>query len=76
MPRYFFDSIDGETDIDNQGVELSGAEEAVCEAVHYAGSLMNDQPKMLEQNCELIITARDENDRVVANVRVEVTRPN
>jgi hypothetical protein len=70
MTRYFFDTIDGERDTDDRGMELPGRDAAVVEAVRYAGVLVGDQPDLLRAAHALVITARDEAGTVVARVRV------
>ena len=73
MPRYFFDTRDGGIDIDPEGVELAGEEEALLEAIRYAGSLLNDQPSIWLEKPEVIVTVRSE-CRNVARLCMALTR--
>lgn len=74
MPRYFFDTIDGDRDTDEQGVELAGEDAAIAEAVRYAGMLVSDQPSLLTHNNELIVSVRCAAREPIATVRVELSR--
>ena len=73
MPRYFFDTLDGDCDIDHQGAELPDDATAAREAVRFLGGLLSDQPDLLESAPTLTITARSDRDAVVAKVSVVIT---
>lgn len=47
MPRYHFSSVDGERDIDADGVELRDDHAAQIYAIKYAGELLQSEPEIL-----------------------------
>lgn len=47
MPHYHFSSVDGERDIDAEGVELSGDHAARIYAIRYVGELLQSEPEIL-----------------------------
>ena len=60
MPRYFFHRVDGTSDLDHEGLELSGLEEARCEAVAFASdTLRSDRYEMWEGGEIRIETTND-----------------
>ena len=73
MPRYFFDTADGDRDIDDEGVSLVRDEDAIREAVHFAGALIGDQPDILSPEHPLSVTVRSEAG-VLARVRIALDR--
>ena len=48
MTLYFFDTAGSDNDHDDVGVDLRGDEEAIDEAVRYAGSMIQHEPNLLE----------------------------
>ena len=48
MPRYFFHTSDGSRDQDDVGVELNDAATARREAIRYGGSLLHDNPEIVD----------------------------
>lgn len=74
MNRYFFDTADGERDTDSEGTEFASDDKAVIATIKFAGGLIRDEPSLLENSPELMITARTIDDRVIARVRVELHR--
>jgi len=47
MPRYFFHVLDGTSDIDEMGHDMTDDAAARREAVRYCGSLLIDDPDLL-----------------------------
>jgi hypothetical protein len=45
--RYFFNQINGEVKVDDQGVELDSLSAARIEAVRYASEVMQDHPTLI-----------------------------
>jgi hypothetical protein len=73
MARYFFDTKDGDNDTDESGVELESDTTAITEAVRFAGSMIHDQPDILTENGELIVSVRREQGPNIGTVRIELT---
>jgi hypothetical protein len=65
MPRYFFDIHDGVHDVDNEGTELHGIDEARRQAAKMAGRLLSDNAQKFWSGDEWKITVRDERDLVL-----------
>ena len=72
--RYFFDTADGDNDIDDSGVELASDDAALREAVRFAGSMIQDRPDMLAVEAVFAVHVRRENGPRLATVRIEVIR--
>jgi len=73
MPRYFFDTTDGDTDTDESGVELDSEDEAVREAIRFAGSLIQDQPDILAGGRDLAVSVRREGEKLpLARIRMQL----
>jgi len=45
--RYFFNQLNGEAKLDDEGLELGHIDDARAEAVRYAGELMRDHPTIV-----------------------------
>jgi hypothetical protein len=60
MPRYYFHTTDGSRDEDDVGVVLSDAAAARREAIRYGGSLLHDDPEIIDANGGLRIEVVDE----------------
>ena len=73
MQRFYFDTVDGDRDTDEEGVPLASEDAAVREAIRYAGALIADQPAVLTPASPLEVTVRSD-DRKVAIVRIELSR--
>ena len=73
MQRFYFDTADGDRDTDEQGVQLATEDDAVRQAIQYAGALIADQPAVLTPASPLEVTVRSD-DRKVAIVRIELSR--
>ena len=70
MPRYFFHTSDGSRQEDDVGVELANDAAARREAVCYAGSLLQDEPGLVQNDHGLRINVVDENGSVKFAVMV------
>ena len=73
MTRYFFDTADGDNDFDDTGVELGGDREAIDQAVRFAGSMIHDQPDVLNHGTEFVVSVRRDAVAPLASVRVQLT---
>ena len=49
MPRYHFNIFDGVGDVDYDGTELAGSQEARLEAIRCTGEILRDNPKSIAQ---------------------------
>lgn len=47
MPRYFFHTVDGGRDFDQEGTELPNDAAARKAAIRFAGAVMHDEPDVL-----------------------------
>ncbi len=70
MPLYFFDTADGDTDIDQSGTEFADDAAAVVGALRYAASLVLHTPAIVEASHPLAVTVRSDADRTLAQVRI------
>lgn len=67
MPRYHFNSVDGQVDRDADGMVLPDVRAARLEAVRYAGELLRDDPDRLWQSGQWSIdVTNDAGERVFA----------
>jgi hypothetical protein len=73
MPRYFFDTADGDSDTDKEGVVLTSDQDAILVAVRFAGSMISDQPEILTDRDELAVRVRKGSTQPLATVRVQLT---
>jgi hypothetical protein len=71
MPRYFFHTSDGSSDEDDVGVILADPAEARREAIRYGGSLLHDDPDIIDTTGGLRIEAIDENGRLCSAVLIQ-----
>ena len=60
MARYFFHTSDGTRQYDDVGVELADDAAARREAVRYSGSLLQDEPDIVQNEHGLRINVVDE----------------
>ncbi|MHA4835888.1 DUF6894 family protein [Sphingopyxis sp. MSC1_008] len=71
MPRYYFHTSDGARDEDDVGVVLSDAAAARREAIRYGGSLLHDDPEIIDANGGLRIEVVDEDGVFCAAVLIQ-----
>ncbi|WP_326914904.1 DUF6894 family protein [Sphingopyxis chilensis] len=71
MPRYFFHTSDGSRDQDDVGVELNDAATARREAIRYGGSLLHDNPEIVDAHGGLRIEVVDESGVFCAAVLIQ-----
>lgn len=64
MPRYFFHTSDGTRQYDDVGVELADDAAARHEAVRYSGSLLQDEPDIVQNEHGLRVNVVDEDGQV------------
>lgn len=72
MDRFFFDTQDGDKSVDDDGVECASADDAVLEAVKFAGSMISDRPTIVQVGRDFEVVLRDHARRKVAAVRVSL----
>ena len=68
MPRYFFNTADGQADTDTEGTELPDTAVARTEAIRYAGALLRDSPDMLWDGRDFRVQVLGEDRRLVCTV--------
>lgn len=71
MPRYFFNTSEGSRDEDDVGVHLPGPAEARREAIRYGGSLLHDDPDIIDDTGGLRVEVVDEAGRLCAAVLIQ-----
>jgi len=59
MPRYFFDTADGDDFTDHQGSEWPDLAAARVEAVRYAAEVLKEMPERFWNTEEWVMTVRD-----------------
>jgi hypothetical protein len=69
VPRYFFNFKDGKEILDNEGVELSGIEEARAQAVVSSGEALRDYGKNFWDGTEWRMWVTDEAGTTVCALR-------
>lgn len=74
MPRYFFDTADGDNDVDASGVELDSDDEAILEAIRYAGSMMSDDPSTLTTSDHFMVEVRRAPDSTLGKIEIRLAR--
>src|SRR4051812_24927892 len=72
MPRFFFNSEDGEFVADVLGTELPDLEAARAGAIAMAGELLRDTPQQVAADGRLAVTVTDEWGLTVFTVEVRV----
>ena len=75
MTRYFFHTSDGSRQYDDVGVELADDAAARREAVRYSGSLLQDEPDIVQNEHGLRVNVVDETGRVKFAIMVTVLDP-
>ena len=69
MPRYFFHLKDGSTHMDNDGVELSGHDEARTQAIVNSGEVLRDLGAKFWTSDEWRLWVTDESGETVCALR-------
>ena len=75
MTRYYFHTSDGSRQYDDVGVELADDDAARREAVRYIGSLLQDEPDIIENEHGLRVNVVDEAGRVKFAIAVTALDP-
>ena len=70
MPRFFFDLSDGSREMDAEGVELAGLDEARALAVKFTGELLRDNSLMIWEGEDLRVEVYDARRRPLFVVSV------
>jgi hypothetical protein len=70
VARYFFDTTDGDRDVDREGVDFPDDGAAREAAIRYAGSMLSDRPSLAAPHRPFRVSARDEAGRHVVSVTV------
>lgn len=68
--RYFFNQMDGELTLDNEGVDLDSFGEARLEAVRYAASVLKDHPTLVWTGQDFRVQVTDANKLILFTVIV------
>lgn len=68
MPRYFFHSVDGQLDVDEEGSELPNLAAARVRAIRYAGDVLTSEPEVLWDGHEFRVQVTDEHGAVVVTI--------
>ncbi len=74
MPRYFFDIANHRQEVDEDGTDLPGVDDARLQAVIFAGDYLRDNPGLVCGGSRFSVTVRDE--RRTELLRVVVTAEN
>ena len=64
MPRFFFHTVDGEREPDDEGVELPDLGAARLEAIRFGGAVLHDQPELLAHGRDFRVEVADAAGRV------------
>jgi len=75
MPRYYFHVQDGETNLDKEGTELAGFDEARAEAVVLSGAMLKDAGRKFWNNGEWRLQVVDEAGATVCALRFIAEHP-
>lgn len=68
--RYFFNQLNGEVKVDDQGLEFASIRDARIEAVRYAGEVIKDHPTLVWTGEDFRIEVTDENALLLFTVVV------
>lgn len=68
MPRYFFHSADGARNWDEAGVELRDDGIARIEGIRLAGSVLNDEPELLQDGHDFRIEVTNSDKRLLFTI--------
>lgn len=72
MPRYFFNTSNGSTHIDDDGLDLPDLDAVRREAVRYGGSLLSADPDMVLKGSGLRIDVTDAARACCFSLRVTI----
>lgn len=70
MPRYYFNTVDGQSYPDEEGTELPDLRAARTEAARVVGELLKEQPDDLWRTGRLRLDVTDESGRSVLVLEV------
>ena len=73
MPRYFFDTADGERVCDPDGIELADVREARLYAIRYAGECIADESAQLSEHRDFRVEVRNRDGLHLFTVTTFVT---
>ena len=68
--RYFFNQLNGQVKVDDQGLEFASIRDARIEAVRYAGEVIKDHPTLVWTGGDFRIEVTDENALLLFTVVV------
>ena len=68
MPRYFFHTLDGFLDLDQEGTELADDNAARLQAVRYIGELLQSDPNYIWDGHALRVNVTNETGKAVFTV--------
>lgn len=68
--RYFFNQVNGELKLDDEGIEFPTIHEARLEAVRYASEVMRDHPTLVWTGEDFRVEVTDANNLVMFTVIV------
>ena len=68
--RYFFNQLNGELKLDDDGMEFASIRDARIEAVRYAGEVIKDHPTLVWTGEDFRIEVTDENALLLFTVVV------
>ena len=68
MPRYFFHSVDGRLDVDEEGTDFPDLAAARIGAIRYAGDVLSSEPDVLWDGHEFRVQVTNEEGAVVVTI--------
>ena len=68
MPRYFFGSVDGQREPDEEGEELPNLEAAQLHAMQYAGEVLKSDPALLWKHGQWRVEVTDDTGELLFTV--------
>jgi len=74
MARYYFNTLDGESVTDTEGVELSGGADAEVEAVLLTGELLREHAKEFWKTGSFTVTVTDDSGLALFTIVTEAFR--
>jgi hypothetical protein len=72
MPRYFFNIVDNGRENDDEGMELPDEAAARIAGISYAGSVLHNEPHLLDGGRPLCVEVAGDAGRVVCKVVMSV----
>ena len=72
MPRYFFNIVDHGRENDDEGMDLPDAAAARVAGISYAGSLLHNEPHLVEDGTPLCVEVVDAPARVICKIVVSL----